>query len=262
LYCALIGFIHYEAADHEKNLNSLVEMINSMEVREEEETYKNAVDYLFEDLAEKEPNHFAVRQYAKYKLAAGKTAKSILISCGARLATFDIKEVREVISYKGCKWNAPKKHRRFNRLRHERELLSGGDTKICSNLVRICRIFRPISAEISWRNVKHHNRLRAGKGAYFIMEISYEKVGEYLLPTIILKDSPDCKEKIKPLGRYGRMHKAYLREQRSILYNQLLLTERLYPLCREIDEAAQNRITTIGNCETAHEVILSELVFM
>jgi len=99
LYCALIGYIHYEAADEEKNMNSLVEMINSMEVREDDETYKNAVDYLFEELENESPNHFAVRQYKKYKLAAGKTAKSILISCGARLATFDIKEVRDLMSY-------------------------------------------------------------------------------------------------------------------------------------------------------------------
>ena len=99
LYCALIGYIHYEADDHEKNLNSLVEMINTMDVREDDETYKNAVDYLFEDLENENPQHFAVRQYKKYKLAAGKTAKSILISCGARLAVFDLKEVRELISY-------------------------------------------------------------------------------------------------------------------------------------------------------------------
>jgi type IV secretion system protein VirD4 len=99
LYCALIGYIHYEAAEEEKNMNSLVEMINSMEVREDDEAYKNAVDYLFEELENENPQHFAVRQYKKYKLAAGKTAKSILISCGSRLATFDIKEVRDLMSY-------------------------------------------------------------------------------------------------------------------------------------------------------------------
>ena len=99
LYCALIGFIHYEAPKRERNMNTLVELINSMEVREEDESYKNGVDYLFEELAADSPQHFAVRQYKKYKLAAGKTAKSILISCGARLAPFDIAELRELISY-------------------------------------------------------------------------------------------------------------------------------------------------------------------
>ena len=99
LYCALIGYIYFETGEEEQNMNSLVEMINAMEVREEDETYKNAVDYLFDELAEKEPMHFAVRQYEKYKLAAGKTAKSILISCGARLAVFDIKEVRDLMMY-------------------------------------------------------------------------------------------------------------------------------------------------------------------
>ncbi len=99
LYTALIGYIYYEAPDEEKNFNTLIEMINSMEVREDDEEFKNAVDILFERLAEKNPDHFAVRQYAKYRLAAGKTAKSILVSCGARLAPFDIQEVSEITSY-------------------------------------------------------------------------------------------------------------------------------------------------------------------
>ena len=117
LYCALIGYIHYEAPAEEQNFSTLIEMINSMEVREDDEEYKNAVDLMFDELESRKPNHFAVRQYKKYKLAAGKpnhfavrqykkyklaagkTAKSILISCGARLAVFDIAELREVTSY-------------------------------------------------------------------------------------------------------------------------------------------------------------------
>jgi type IV secretion system protein VirD4 len=99
LYCALIGYIHYEAPVEEQNFSTLIEMINSMEVREDDEEFKNAVDLMFDELKEREPNHFAVRQYAKYKLAAGKTAKSILVSCGARLAVFDIAELREVTAY-------------------------------------------------------------------------------------------------------------------------------------------------------------------
>jgi len=98
LYQALIGYIYYEAPPHEKNMNTLVEMINSMEVREDQEDFKNAVDFTFETLEERAPQHFAVRQYKKYKLAAGKTAKSILISCGARLSPFDIVEVRDLMS--------------------------------------------------------------------------------------------------------------------------------------------------------------------
>ena len=99
LYCALIGYLYYEAPIEEQNFSTLIEMINSMEVREDDEDFKNQVDLLFEDLASREPNHFAVRQYAKYKLAAGKTAKSILVSCGARLASFDIAELREITAY-------------------------------------------------------------------------------------------------------------------------------------------------------------------
>ena len=99
LYTALIGYLHYEAPDEEKNFAALVEMINSMETREDDESFQNVVDLMFEELEAREPNHFAVRQYKKYKLAAGKTAKSILISCGARLAPFDIQELREVTAY-------------------------------------------------------------------------------------------------------------------------------------------------------------------
>ena len=99
LYTALIGYIYYEAPTNEQNFSTLVEMINAMEVREDDETFKNAVDLLFDALEQKDPDHFALRQYKKYKLAAGKTAKSILISCGDRLAPFDIKEVREITMY-------------------------------------------------------------------------------------------------------------------------------------------------------------------
>ena len=99
LYTALIGYIHYEAPEEEQNLSTLVEMVNTMEVREEDEEFQNQVDLLFAELEKEKPEHFAVRQYKKYKLAAGKTAKSILISCGARLAPFDIQELRELTAY-------------------------------------------------------------------------------------------------------------------------------------------------------------------
>ena len=99
LYCALIGYIHYEAPVDEQNMSMLIDLLNSMETREDNEDYQNPVDMMFEDLALEKPTHFAVRQYKKFKLAAGKTAKSILISCGARLAVFDIEELREITSY-------------------------------------------------------------------------------------------------------------------------------------------------------------------
>ena len=99
LYTALIGYIHYEAPPEEQNFTTLLEFINAMEVREDDEEYKNPVDRMFEELEAREPNHFAVRQYKKYSLAAGKTAKSILVSCGARLAPFDIAELREITMY-------------------------------------------------------------------------------------------------------------------------------------------------------------------
>ena len=99
LYTALIGYIHYEAPEEEQNFATLLEMLNAMEVREDDETFKNPVDLMFDALEKRNPNHFAVRQYLKFKLSAGKTAKSILISCGARLAPFDISELRGITSY-------------------------------------------------------------------------------------------------------------------------------------------------------------------
>ena len=99
LYTALIAFIWYEGDEEEKNLNTLLDLLNESETREEDETYQNPVDMMFQELEERDPQHFAVRQYKKYKMAAGKTAKSILISCGARLAPFDIAELRGIMSY-------------------------------------------------------------------------------------------------------------------------------------------------------------------
>jgi len=99
LYSALIGYIHYEAPEEEQNFTTLLEMLNAMEVREDDEDFKNPVDLMFDELAERDPEHFAVRQYVKFKMAAGKTLKSILISCAARLAPFDIKELREITAY-------------------------------------------------------------------------------------------------------------------------------------------------------------------
>ena len=99
LYCALIGYVHYEAPEEEQNFATLIELVNAMEVREDDETFENPVDIAFKELEKDKPNHFAVRQYKKYKLAAGKTAKSINISCGARLAPFDIAELREITMY-------------------------------------------------------------------------------------------------------------------------------------------------------------------
>ena len=98
-YTALIGYIFYEAPEEEKNIITLLDMIDASDTREDDEDYKNPVDLMFDRLAERDPEHFAVKQYAKYKLAAGKTAKSILISCGARLAPFDIRELRELMEY-------------------------------------------------------------------------------------------------------------------------------------------------------------------
>ena len=98
LYCALIGYIWYEAEPEERNFITLLDLLNACEAREDDETYKSPVDILFDDLAKKQPEHFAVKQYVKFKMAAGKTLKSILVSCGARLSPFDIKELRDIMT--------------------------------------------------------------------------------------------------------------------------------------------------------------------
>ena len=99
LYCALLGYIIFEGAEEDRNMNTLVDMISGMEVKEDDEDFMNAVDYMFAGLEKRKPDCFAVKQYKKYKLSSGKTAKSILISCGARLAPFDIPQLREIMSY-------------------------------------------------------------------------------------------------------------------------------------------------------------------
>ena len=99
LYIALIGYIHYELLPERQNFATLIDMLDKMQVREDDEDFRNEIDDLFDDLAQRKPGHFAVRQYQKYKMASGKTAKSILVSCGARLAVFDIEELREITSY-------------------------------------------------------------------------------------------------------------------------------------------------------------------
>ena len=99
LYIALIGYIHYEMPPEDQNFTTLIDMLNQMDAREDDEDYQNEIDKKFEKLAQKDPNHFAVRQYAKYRMASGKTAKSILVSCGARLAVFDIQELRDITAY-------------------------------------------------------------------------------------------------------------------------------------------------------------------
>ena len=98
MYCALLGYIIFEGSEEERNMNTLVDMISGMEVKEDDEDFLNAVDYMFKGLEQRKPDCFAVKQYKKYKLASGKTAKSILISCGSRLAPFDIPQLREIMS--------------------------------------------------------------------------------------------------------------------------------------------------------------------
>ena len=128
-----MAYIVFEGPEEERNMNTLVEMINSMEVREDDETFKNAVDYMFDGLERRSPQHFAVRQYKKYKLASGKTAKSILISCGARLAPFDIPQLREIMSYDELE---------LDRLGDEKSalffLISDTDTTYNLSLIHIC----------------------------------------------------------------------------------------------------------------------------
>ena len=108
-------------------------------------------------------------------------------------------------------------------------------------------------------NPDYYKRRANRRGKDEAMELTYSRVGDYLIPNIILNEPPS--ELVRPLGLYGRMHKAYLQEHRPILYSQLVLSEKLYPLCREVNQAAATRLAAIPNREAAHEIILSELVY-
>ncbi len=197
LYCALIGYIWYEASEEEKNFITLLEMINASEAREDDEEYESPVDLMFSRLEEKEPEHFAVKQYKKYKLAAG------VISCKGHFTRMSKTADSQTIC--GTNGQTPQ-HRK------ERKLMN---------------------------------------------ELIYTRAGDYLLPNVRLSEPPGAPS----LGRYGMMHKEYLRREKTTLYTSLLLSEHLYPLCREIDEAAKHRIAETLNHESAHEIILTELVF-
>jgi hypothetical protein len=188
LYCALVGAIHFEAPESQQNMNTLVELINSMETKEDDENFKNAVDYYFEELElgneeeglQPKPDCFAVRQYKKYKLAAGV---------------------------------------------------------ICSNgLLNRSPLFNAVRTLAAQADGHCEYGLQPGKE--YPMTIEYIEVGDYLLPNIVLSER---KGEHAPIGRYGKMRRAFLKEHRPIEYSRLLLTEQLFPYLRAVDEIADER---------------------
>jgi hypothetical protein len=219
LYCALVGLIHYESAEDERNMNTLVELINSMEVHEEDESFQNPVDIIFErlekgmpELSESgelvvdtsgkavfirppQPDHFAVRQYKKYRLAAGLIQSNGLPN-------------QESIIYSG------------------QDACGTGE-----------------------RTPQHGEQPRKEK----LMELEYVQAGDYLLPNLILSERAG---EHPPIGRYGKMRRAFLKEHRPIQYSRLVLSEQLFPHLRTVDEIANERRK--NGCPES--VIISEIV--
>ena len=281
-YTALIGYIWYEAPEDEKNFTTLLEMINASEAREDDEDFQNPVDLMFERLEEKDPEHFAVKQYKKYKLAAGKTAKSILISCGARLAPFDIKELRELMETDEMELDTIGDRKTalfviisdtddtfnfvvsilytqlFNLLCDKADDEYGGRLPVhvrClldefANIGQIPKFekSRRKKRQVAPAKKPPFVREDIAKGVFVpvsslpqrepmkrstnSMNITYRQNGDYLIPNIIIR-------KTKPLGHYGRLRKAYLEMHRPILFNELVLSDKLFEHCAEIDEAAR-----------------------
>ncbi len=302
LYCALIGYIHYEAPVEEQNFSTLIEFINAMEVREDDEEFKNPVDLMFDALEAEKPNHFAVRQYKKYKLAAGKTAKSILISCGARLAVFDIAELREVTAYDELELDTLGDRKTalflimsdtddsfnflismcytqlFNLLCEKADDVYGGRLPVhvrclideCANIGQIPKLEKLVatirSREISACLVlQGHDQLDSEITEYrrSNMEhlpkkihqngISYTLVGDYYIPDLELP------EESRPIGRWGRMHKAFLQEHRPGQYNALLLSGKLWTYLADLNEQAADRLACIVSQMQEAEGVTEEL---
>ena len=335
LYTALIGYIHYEAPEEEQNFATLLEFINAMEVREDDEEFKNPVDLMFDELKARDPGHFAVRQYAKYKLAAGKTAKSILVSCGARLAPFDIGELRELTAYDELELDTLGDRKTalffimsdtddtfnflismaytqlFNLLCEKADDVYGGRLPVhvrclideAANIGQIPRLEKLVatirSREISaclflqaqsqLKALYKDNadtiignmdarlflggsepttlkELSAALGKETIdtfMEhlpkkihhngISYTLVGDYYIPDLKLP------EENRPIGRWGRMHKAFLQEHRPGQYSELLLSGKLWTYLADLNEQADDRLACIISQMQAVEGITEEL---
>ena len=224
LYTALIGYIYYEAPTNEQNFSTLVEMINAMEVREDDESFKNAVDLLFDALEQKDPDHFALRQYKKYKLAAGKTAKSILISCGARLAPFDIKEVREITMYDELELDLVGDRKQEHEILLEQQMDTAYKTLDIEGILKKCRTVDDIITALQgmddyWKRTCEHASSVINRDKKFMSEkASYESRVRKME-----QELEECQKKIQDIQADAKRY-----EQENIYLRRILKTH-LYP---------------------------------
>ena len=261
LYCALIGYIHYEAPVEEQNFSTLIEFINAMEVREDDEEFKNPVDLMFEELAQREPNHFAVRQYAKYKLAAGVVCSKRLLNqaVGKSLRTHNLKPKKGAqVMRKNEKITAlyerlsrddfgkdDDQQRESNSISNQ-ELLCRGwflppNTYDCGSFVvnGTAVVGKEAKSLITAAN-QHKKELIYMKSIFEQMGGTYRQEGDYLIPNLALPEEPEYQ-----IGKYGRMRRSYLKEHRPVLYANLLTSGTLHRHLAEIDQACNERMEII-----------------
>jgi hypothetical protein len=261
LYTALIGYIHYEAPEEEQNFSTLLEMINAMEVREDDEEFKNAVDLMFDELKERDPGHFAVRQYAKYKLAAGVVCSKRLLNqaVGKSLRTHNLKPKKGAqVMRKNEKITAlyerlsrddfgkdDDQQRESNSISNQ-ELLCRGwflppNTYDCGSFVvnGTAVVGKEAKSLITAAN-QHKKELIYMKSIFEQMGGTYRQEGDYLIPNLALPEEPEYQ-----IGKYGRMRRSYLKEHRPVLYANLLTSGTLHRHLAEIDQACNERMEII-----------------
>ena len=258
LYCALVAYIVFEGPEEERNMNTLVEMINSMEVREDDETFKNAVDYMFDGLERRSPQHFAVRQYKKYKLASGVVCSKRLLNqaVGKSLRTHNLKPKKGAqVMRKNEKITAlyerlsrddfgkdDDQQRESNSISNQ-ELLCRGwflppNTYDCGSFVvnGTAVVGKELKHSITAGN-QHTKELTFMKSLFEQMGGTYRQVGDYLIPNLSLPEKSDYQ-----IGKYGRLRRNYLKEYHPVLYANFLTSGTLHRHLAEIDQACYERM--------------------
>ena len=261
LYTALIGYIHYEAPEEEQNFSTLIEFLNAMETREDDEDFQNPVDLMFEDLEKRKPNHFAVRQYKKYKLAAGVVCSKRLLNqaVGKSLRTHNLKPKKGAqVMRKNEKITAlyerlsrddfgkdDDQQRESNSISNQ-ELLCRGwflppNTYDCGSFVvnGTAVVGKEAKSLITAAN-QHKKELIYMKSIFEQMGGTYRQEGDYLIPNLALPEEPEYQ-----IGKYGRMRRSYLKEHRPVLYANLLTSGTLHRHLAEIDQACNERMEII-----------------
>ena len=261
LYCALIGYIHYEAPVEEQNFSTLIEFINAMEVREDDEEFKNPVDLMFDALEAEKPNHFAVRQYKKYKLAAGVVCSKRLLNqaVGKSLRTHNLKPKKGAqVMRKNEKITAL--YERLSRDDFGKDDDLNGESNSITNQELLCRgwflppntydcgsfvvngtavVGKEAKSLITAEN-PHEKELIYMKSIFEQMGGTYRQEGDYLIPNLALPEEPEYQ-----IGKYGRMRRSYLKEHRPVLYANLLTSGTLHRHLAEIDQACNERMAII-----------------